>query len=98
MTNEQTNEQTKPEIEQADGGEQTPQSRIIIEFERPGDADPLDISLEAVTIGQVQIAAKRLAMMAERQLLHKWAAIERQEMQKVAQMAQIKEMIKGKPA
>ena len=91
-----TDEQTNLEQEQAENEEQ--HSRIIIEFERPGDADPLDISLEAVTIGQVQIAAERLRMMAERQLLHKWAAIERQEMQKVAQMAQIKEMIKGKPA
>ena len=85
-----TDEQTEPG---QDAEEQ--HSRIVIEFARPGDADPVDIQLDRVTIGQVQIAAKRLAMMAERQLLHKWAAIERQEMQKVAQMAQVKDMIKG---
>jgi len=89
MTDEQT-----PKIEQANDEEQ--HSRIIIEFEQPGDADPQNISLEAVTIGQVQIAAKRLEMMAERQLLHKWAAIDREEMQKAAQMAQMQAMLAGK--
>ena len=43
----------------------------------------------------MQIAAERLRMMAERQLAHKLAAIEREQMQKMAQMAQVKDMIKG---
>ena len=88
---------TDEQAEQAEPGQDGEQqhSRIIIEFEQPGDADPQNIKLEAVTIGQVQIAAERLRMMAERQLLHKWAAIDREEMQKMAQMAQVKDMIKG---
>ena len=91
MTDEEKTEQ--PEIEQSETEEQ--HSRIIVEFERPGDADPQNIYLEAVTIGQVQIAAERLRMMAERQLALKWAAAEREEMQKMAQMAQMQAMLAG---
>ena len=94
MTDEKTEQAEVEQVEPGQDGE-VQHSRIIIEFEHPGDADPQNIYLEAVTIGQVQIAAERLRMMAERQLLHKWAAIERQEMQKMAQMAQVQELIKG---
>ena len=90
MTDEEKTEQAEPG---QDGEEQ--HSRIIVEFEQPGDADPQNIYLEAVTIGQVQIAAERLRMMADQQLRRKWAAIEREEMQKTAQMAQMQAMLAG---
>ena len=87
-----TDEQTEPEIEQPEGEQH---SRIIVEFERPGDADPQNIYLEAVTIGQVQIAAERLRMMAERQLEHKWQMAKMKQAQEQAQMAQMKAMLAG---
>jgi len=89
MTNEQTEQ---PEIEQ-EAEEQ--HSRIVIEFVRPGDAEPQSLQCYSVTPGQLHAAAKRLELMADRHVQMMWAAAEREQMQKMAEMARVQEMIKG---
>jgi len=91
MTDEQT-EQT----EQAEPGQDGEgHSRIVIEFARPGDAEPQSLQCYSVTPGQLHAAAKRLELMADRHVQMMWATAEREQMQKMAEMARVQEMIKG---
>jgi len=89
MTDEQTEQ---PEIEQET---EEQHSRIVIEFDRPGDAEPQSLQCYSVSPGQLHAAAKRLEMMADRHVQMMWAAAEREQMQRMAEMAKVQEMIKG---
>jgi len=93
MTDEQAEQ---PEVEQEPGQDGEEQhSRIVIEFARPGDAEPQSLQCYSVTPGQLHAAAKWLELMADRHVQMMWATAEREQMQKMAEMARVQEMIKG---
>ena len=83
MTNEQT--------EQA---EQEQQSIIVIEFARPGDAEPQRIDCTAVSPGQLHAAARRLQLMADRHIQQMWAMTEMARAREDAKMAQMQQALK----
>ena len=83
----------KPEQEQGHT-EQEQQSIIIIEFTRPGDAEPQSIQCKAVSPGQLHAAARRLQLMADRHIEQLWAMAEMRQAREAAQMAQVQQALK----
>ena len=87
------------QVEQEQPSEQEPQSRIVIEFAHPGMAEPQAINCFAVTPGQLHAAARRLQLMADRHVAQLWQRAEMEQARKMAEMAQVQQMLKGvKPA
>ena len=97
MTDEQTEQ---PEVEQPEPGQdgEGQHSRIVIEFAQPGSAEPQSIQCYAVSPGQLHAVARRLQLMADRHVQQMWVAAEEEQARKMMHMAQVQQMIKGKPA
>ena len=80
--------------EQTEQTEQEQQSIIIIEFARPGDAEPQAIKCAAVSPGQLHAAARRLQLMADRHIEQLWAMAEMRSAREMAEMAQMQQALK----
>ena len=61
----------KPEQEQGHT-EREQESIIVIEFARPGDAEPQTIQRKAVSASQLLVAAKWLQLMADKDFEQMW--------------------------
>jgi hypothetical protein len=74
--------------------EQEQQSTILIEFARPGDAEPQRIDCRAVSPGQLHAAARRLQLMADRHIEQMWTQAEMRAAREMAEMAQMQQVLK----
>ena len=88
-----TDEEHIKEAEQQEG-----QSVIIIEFARPGDAEPANVKCLRVTAGQIHAAARRLTLMADRHVHQQWQMQAMSDARRQQEMAQVQQMLKTKKA